>query len=247
MKEIIKQVLWSKAFVTFTKEAVMDQASPFCKVALVNLDEVTAAIFMNAFRQFKIQTTGFSTNSYEGLGQQKFDGCVVRLSAEFEAILAGLRNSPRDRHVFIYGILVPGQTIQQVSKFGINTLMSEPVDRPSAIKIVRATHLLIMHEFRRYARIPLVTEVEIKSGFTSHRCTSLELSGGGMSALTESTLARGEGVECSFGLPGHEKRFVCGANICWVRPDSGMIGVRFDTSDPRRELIKKWIEEYLQM
>ncbi len=225
----------------------MDPSSPICRVALVNLDQSTAAIFSNAFKQFGIPTTSFTANSYEGLGQQRFDGCVVRLSPESEPILTGLRNSPRDRHVFIYGILVPGQTIQQVSKFGINTLMSEPIDRPSALKIVRATHLLVLHEFRRYARIPLVTEVELKSGFASHRCSSLELSGGGMSARTESKLTRGEAVECSFGLPGHEKRFVCNANICWVKPDTGMIGVRFDTSDPRRESIKKWIERYLDM
>jgi hypothetical protein len=59
--------------------------------------------------------------------------------------------------------------------------------------------------------------------------------------------SRGEAVECSFALPGREKRFVCSANICWVKPETKMIGVRFDTSDPRREVIKKWVEEYLEM
>lgn len=226
----------------------MDQSKPICRVALVNLDESTAAIINNAFKQFRIQTTSFTTNSYQGLGLQRFDGCVVRLSPGCEPILSGLRNSPRDRHVFIYGILVPGQTIEQISKFGINTVMSEPVDRPSALKTVRATHLLVLHEFRRYVRIPLITEVELKSGFARHRCTSVELSGGGMAVRTESKLAPGEAVECSFALPGHEKeKLACKATICWSRPDTQMIGVRFDTSDPRCQSIKKWIEEYLQM
>lgn len=225
----------------------MDQSNPICRVALVNLDESAAAILSNAFRQFGIQTTSFTTNSYEGLGQQKFDGCAVRLSAGCESILTGLRNSPRDRNVFIYGILIPGQTVQQVAKFGINTLMSEPVNRQSALKVVRATRLLVLHEFRRYARIPVITEVELRSRFASHRCSSIELSGGGMSARTESKLACGEAVECSFRLPGHEKHLACIATICWTRPETGLIGVRLDTSDPRRHLIKEWIEEFLQM
>ena len=225
----------------------MDQSNPICRVALVNLDESAAAILSNAFRQFGIQTTSFTTTTYEGLGQQKFDGCAVRLSAGCESILTGLRNSPRDRHVFIYGILIPGQTVQQVAKFGINTLMSEPVSRQSALKVVRATRLLVLHEFRRYARIPVITEVELKSRFATHRCSSIELSGGGMSARTGSKLACGEAVESSFRLPGHEKHLACNATICWTRPEMGLIGVRFDSSDPRRHLIKEWIEEFLQM
>jgi len=225
----------------------MDQSNPTCRVALVNLDESTAAILSDAFKQFSIQTTSFTTDSYQGLGQQKFDGCVVRLSPGCESILTGLRNSPRDRHVFIYGILIPGQTVQQVSKFGINTLMSEPISRQSARKVVRTTRLLVLHEFRRYVRIPLITDIELNSRFASHRCSSLEFSGGGMSARTESKLSCGEAVECSFGLPGREKHLHCNATISWTRPDMGLIGIRFDTSDPRRQLIKAWIEEYLQM
>lgn len=225
----------------------MEQSNLMCRVALVNLDESAAAILSNAFRQFGIQTTSFSTNSYEGLGHQKFDGCAVRLSAGCESILTGLRNSPRDRNVFIYGILIPGQTLQQVAKFGINILMSEPVNRQSALKVVRATRLLVLHEFRRYVRIPMITEIELKSRFASHRCSSIELSSGGMSARTESKLACGEAVECSCRLPGHEKHLVCNATICWTRPEKGLIGVRFDTSDPRRHLIKEWLEEYLHM
>lgn len=225
----------------------MDQSNPICRVALVNLDESAAAILTNAFRQFGVQTASFATNSYEGLGQQKFAGCVVRLSAGCESILTGLRNSPRDRSVFIYGILIPGQTVQQVAKFGINILMSEPVTRQSALKVVRATRLLVLHEFRRYARIPVITEIELKSRFATHRCSSIELSGGGLSARTESKLACGEAVECSFRLPGHEEHLACNATICWTRHAVGLIGVRFDTSDPRRHLIKEWIEEFLQM
>lgn len=225
----------------------MDQSNLICRVALVNLDESAAAILSTAFRQFGIQTTSFTTNSYEGLGHQKFDGCAVRLSAGYESILTGLRNSPRDRQVFIYGILIPGQTVQQVAKFGINTLMSEPVDRRSALKVVRATRLLVLHEFRRYVRIPVITEIEFKARFSSYRGSSIELSGGGLSARTESKPACGEAVECSFALPGYEKHLACNATICWTRPEVGLIGVRFDSSDPRRHLIKEWIEEFLQM
>ena len=49
-------------------------------------------------------------------------------------------------------------------------------------KLVRATQMLVLHEFRRYVRIPIITEISIVSAdgrrFTA---TSQEISTGGMS------------------------------------------------------------------
>ena len=42
--------------------------------------------------------------------------------------------------------------------------MDEPLDRQSVLKVVRATHLLVIHELRRYVRIPVVSQVEIDTG-----------------------------------------------------------------------------------
>ncbi len=40
-------------------------------------------------------------------------------------------------------------------------MFSEPLERPAALKLVRATRMLVVHEFRRYVRIPVMTEVQL--------------------------------------------------------------------------------------
>jgi hypothetical protein len=67
-----------------------------------------------------------------------------------------------------------------------------PVDRQAALKVVRATHLLVVHELRRYVRLPIVTEVELKIGKDRVRATSQEISAGGMSMQTSATMAKDE-------------------------------------------------------
>jgi len=43
------------------------------------------------------------------------------------------------------------------------------------------------------------------------------------------------------------EKLACSATICWTKQDGRMAGVRFDIADPRRQSIKKWIEEYLEL
>src|SRR5437764_14404798 len=114
----------------------MKRERPVCKVALINLDGSTIGILIDAFKQFRVQALDVTTRDYSGLGNERFEGCVLRLVPGCEAILEGIRNSRRDRHVFIYGITVPGKTIEHVSKCGINVLLEEPVVRQAALKII---------------------------------------------------------------------------------------------------------------
>ena len=68
------------------------------------------------------------------------------------------------------------------SKYGINAMFQEPVERSAALKLVRATNMLVLHEFRRYVRIPVMTEVAIQvSEGRKFTATSIEVSSGGMS------------------------------------------------------------------
>ena len=87
------------------------------------------------------------------------------------------------------------------SKYGINAMFHEPVERPAALKLVRATHLLVLHEFRRYVRIPVMTEVSLTwcRRASASRATSIEISSGGMSLKSAEDLpigAQRRGVVC---------------------------------------------------
>ena len=226
--------------------AVATQTKVTCKAALVNLDESSSAILRDSFRQFRITTADVVSQDGAWLSKEKFDAAVVRLEPGCETLLEAMRSSPRNRHMVIYGISMPGQHLREVSKYGINVMLMHPLDRQSALKVVRSTHLLVLHEFRRYVRVPVITEVQLEIDRSKYIATSVELSGGGMSMSTKNTYKIGQTAEISFTLP-NSKPLSCNATVSWIDPEDQSIGVRFDATDERRGLIKRWIEDYLEI
>jgi hypothetical protein len=123
-------------------------------------------------------------------------------------------------------------------------MFQEPLERPATLKLVRATHMLVLHEFRRYARIPIMTEVTVVSP-DGHRlvASSLEVSSGGMSLKSAEDMPSGTNVEISFSLLTLPRVNVRGV-VTWRKTKS--FGVRFDATDDRRQKVKTWIDAYLE-
>src|SRR3974390_1903424 len=103
--------------------------------------------------------------------------------------------------------------------------------------------MLVLHEFRRYVRIPVMTEVSIVGDGRRLSGTSIEMSSGGMSLKSHEDFSVGANVEISFALMTLPRVNVRGV-VSWKKPKS--IGVRFDPTDERRQKIKTWIDSYLE-
>jgi len=222
------------------------QKKATCKAALLNLDEASAGVLRDSFKQFRIAAVEVNTDDGRPFQEQKFDACVLRLEPGCEVLLEAGRNSPRNRHMIIYGISLPGQHLRQVSKYGINVMLTYPLERSAALKVVRSTHLLVLHEFRRYVRVPMITEVKLEAERSKYTATSVELSGGGMSMQATAKVSLGQPVELSFSLPQTKPISVAGV-ISWIESNDGTVGVRFDPNDSRRSAVKAWIEDYLEL
>ncbi len=132
------------------------------------------------------------------------------------------------------------------SKFGINVLMETPVERQTALRAVRATHLLILNEFRRYVRIPVVAKVDLFNGESQVVASTVEISGGGMSLRYRGELKMNDQVQAVVELPGRSSTRIRGI-VSWLHPQEAIAGVRFDPEDERRLIVKSWIEEYLEI
>ena len=218
------------------------------RVLLAGLDEPTSAVLRDCFKQFGIQTVSSNGDIERRLQKEKFEACVVALGrAGAESVLSAARNSSSNSRIVIYGISHDTQEAMRFSKFGINAVFDSPVDRQSALKIVRSTHLLVVHELRRYVRLPVVTEVRVDYGQGSFRANSVEISAGGMSMRTDVRLAKEQPVEVTFSLPPNSKMVVARASVCWKRDAADMIGIRFDPTDERRLEVKRWIDAYLEI
>jgi hypothetical protein len=214
------------------------------RAALVDLKESSRALLTECFRQYGIETVVTSAGSAERLRQEKFEACVINLAPGAETLMEAARTSPSNSRMVLYGLGGNAQEAMRFSKYGINAVFQEPLERPATLKLVRATHMLVLHEFRRYARIPIMTEVTVVSP-DNHRlsASSLEISSGGMSLKSAEDMPAGTNVEVSFSLltlPRVNVRAV----VTWRKSKS--FGVRFDPVDDRRQKIKVWIDSYLE-
>jgi hypothetical protein len=214
------------------------------RTALVDLKESSRALLVDCFRQFGIETVVMSSNAVERMRNEKFEACVLPLGNGIEAVMESTRTSPSNSRCVIYGVGGNAQEAMRYSKYGINAMFHEPLERPAALKLVRATHMLVLHEFRRYARVPVMTEVFVVAG-DSRRFTasSIEMSSGGMSLKSAEDLTKGMNVEVTFALLTLPRVRVKGA-VTWRRGKS--FGVRFDATDERRLRLKHWIDGYLE-
>jgi PilZ domain len=215
------------------------------RTALVDLKDAPRTMLADCFRQFGIDTVVMSGNAAERMHKEKFEACVLRLGSGAEAVMESARTSPSNRRCVIYGVGGNAQEAMRYSKYGINAMFHEPLERPAALKLVRATHMLVLHEFRRYVRVPVMTEVSVVCpGGRRFSTTSIEMSSGGMSLKSAEDVSSATNVEVSFSLLTLPCVCVRGA-VSWRKPKS--LGIRFDATDERRQKIKEWIDSYLEI
>jgi len=218
------------------------------RVLLAGLDEPSSAVLRDCFKHFGIQTISGAGDAEKRLQKEKFEACVVNLGGpDAERVLSAARNSASNSRIVIYGISRDTQEALRFSKLGINAVIDHPIDRQSALKVVRSTHLLVVHELRRYVRLPVVTEVKVEHPQGNFECNSVEISAGGMSMKTDVRLAKETPVEVTFSLPPKGNVVASRATVCWKREAADMIGIRFDATDERRLEVKRWIDSYLEI
>jgi Tfp pilus assembly protein PilZ/CheY-like chemotaxis protein len=227
---------------TMTPDLPLKRAG--ARTALVNLPDATRALLGDCFRQFGIETVVVTSNAAERLHKEKFEACVLDLGSDVQAVMQAARTSPSNSRMVIYALGGNAQQAMRYSKFGVNAMFHEPLERPAALKLVRATRMLVLHEFRRYVRIPVMTEVLVVSPEGGRfSATSSEISSGGMSLQSAQEVSVGAPVEISFSLLTLPRVWVRGV-VSWRKPKS--FGIRFDSADDRRQKVKEWIEATLE-
>ncbi|MCU1334243.1 MAG: hypothetical protein JWM08_3235 [Candidatus Angelobacter sp.] len=218
------------------------------RIASIHIDPACNTFLNDCFRQFGITIVPVDDDPILLLNRQKFEACVLRLyDPDADRILKAARNSPSNRRLVIYGIARNTQEAMRYSTYGINAVLDEPLDRQSVLKVVRATHLLVIHELRRYVRIPVASHLEIDVGGQSPLPGStVEVSSGGISLRCPVQLPKSDPVRLILNLPGIEKLSVR-AFVCWYRESEKVYGIRFDSTDERRLKVRGWIDQYLEI
>jgi hypothetical protein len=215
------------------------------RIALIDLKDGSQTVISDCFKQFGIESVVITENAAERIRKEKFEACVVRLGPAAQAVMEAARTSPSNSRMVIYGLGGSAQEAMRYSKYGINAIFQEPLERSAVLKLVRATNMLVLHEFRRYVRIPVITEVAVLvSEGRKFNATSIEVSSGGMSIKSGEDVRPGLQVEVSFALLTLPRIWIRGS-VTWKKPKQSF-GVRFDISDERRRKLKEWIDAYLE-
>jgi hypothetical protein len=213
------------------------------RAALVDLKEPVRAVLADCFRQFGIETVVVPGNASERLQKEKFEACVLKLGPAAQPMMEAARTSLSNSRMVIYGLGGSAQDAMRFSKYGINAVFQEPLERHAALKLVRATQMLVLHELRRYVRIPVITEISVIVSSDNRRitATSVEV----MSMRSAEDLAPGQSVEISFALLTLPRVWVR-SSISWRNAPGKTFGIRFDPQDERRHKIKEWIDSYVE-
>jgi hypothetical protein len=217
------------------------------RAALVDLKEPVRATLADCFRQFGIETVVMPATAAERLQKEKFEACVLKLGPAAQPMMEAARTSLSNSRMIIYGLGGSAQDAMRFSKYGINAVFQEPLERHAALKLVRATQMLVLHELRRYVRIPVITEITVIPASDSRRltATSVEVSSGGMSMRSAENISPGQSVEISFALLTLPRVWVRGS-VSWRNAPGKTFGIRFDPQDERRQKIKEWIDSYVE-
>jgi hypothetical protein len=215
------------------------------RVAAVDVGNSAFSILRDCFRQYGIEISTLFGNIADRLRKEKFDACVLDLKPEMLTTVEAARSSPLNRRMVIYGISHnPGDAVPFI-KYGINAVLEWPFDRQSAHKMIRSTQSLVIHEFRRYVRVPVTTEVAVRMDGQKITALSEEISAGGMSIRVPQNLASASPMLLSFVLPSNNKVTIT-ATVCWAREQEKLVGVRFGPADDRRLQVRSWIDQYLR-
>jgi hypothetical protein len=215
------------------------------RVALFDLTPASAQLITDCFRQFGIETVPITRQHANRLQREKFEACVLPLDETAGSIIELARATASNSRIVIFGLGGTAQDAMRYSKLCINAIFHEPLERSAAMKLVRSTRMLVLHEFRRYVRIPVMTEVGIEMAEGGRlTATSQEISSGGMSLKGHHMPEEGSQVEVSFSLLTLPRVWVRG-QVTW-RKNNKIFGIRFDATDERRQRLKEWIAAYLE-
>jgi CheY-like chemotaxis protein len=180
------------------------------------------------------------------INQERFDGIFLDLGMPnlngFD--LARLvRKSSWNKSTPI--IIVTGrderQTMQEVFALGATFFLQKPVDRQKLSMLFRTVSGGMLENRRKYARVPLQTEVICTVGSRTIRGMTWNLSQGGMQ-VEASNLQSKDTVRLSFRLPVSGVSIDAMGTVAWA--DEKRQGIQFTTlSTPAQQSIRKYIAE----
>jgi CheY-like chemotaxis protein len=177
------------------------------KVLVVEDDLASLELMTEVLRSLEAEVRPVNDSEQAAIlvSQEKFDGIFLDLempNLNGFALAQEVRTSSRNRLTPI--VIVTGReerdTMREAFSAGGNFFLQKPVDKRKLAVLFRAVRGTMVENRRRYARVPLQTEVTCTVGSKVSRGRTWNLSQGGVQ-LEAGHLSPGDKVRVSFRLP----------------------------------------------
>ncbi len=182
----------------------------------------------------------------ELLEKRKFDAVLVDCDDMLAVdVLMRLRRTPSSRKAVVFALLSGVTTREAAFALGANFTLEKPLCSQEAVRCVRAARGLIVHERRRYYRLP----VDLSAALTLPNGTRLyvrttDLSRGGIGVELSKAVPRGTSLEITFELPENDTDIEARCELAWCRDKSA--GIVFHEFHPLSHLhFRRWMDKHL--
>lgn len=178
----------------------------------------------------------------ERLSRGKYEAVVVDCddAAGATEVLQNVRSAPSNRKVLALA-LVSGGDPSLASGLGANFVLEKPIVPEHATRVLRAAYGLMVHERRRYNRLPANHVVHVTYGsILDHKAVMTNLSHGGAALRGAPGLGARQTLFLTFMLPGDGQSIKAQGETTWCHGDRA--GVRFlKLSAGARKKLDLWL------
>jgi CheY-like chemotaxis protein len=195
----------------------------------------------------QVERCSTAEQATERLARGKFEAVVVDCDdvAGATEVLEKVRSAPSNRRALALA-LVSGDAPSLASGLGANFVLEKPIVPERATRVLRAAYGLMMHERRRYHRLPSNHVVHLSYGnVLDKKAVMTNLSHGGVALRGASGLAAHQTLFLTFTLPGDGQSIKAQGETTWCRGERA--GIRFlKLSAGSRKKLDLWLGMQLE-
>lgn len=221
------------------------------RALLVTPDNLLAGTFAQLSRELGIEAypSGRTTGIPEELQRAKYEAVLLDFDRvpDASSILATLRQSPSSKTAVIFALVSDAARRQAVLQSGASVLVERPIEENQIRRALHAAYDLMARERRRYfrcaAKFPvLLVPANSQADF---RCSSINVSSGGIALTSPINLTPGDQVQVVFQLPVIDALVRAIGTVIWD-DKHGKTGLSFKcTRSEYQSDLESWLDKQL--
>ncbi|HKW16416.1 MAG TPA: PilZ domain-containing protein [Terriglobales bacterium] len=222
------------------------------RALLVTPDNSLVGTFAELSREFGIDAQpSRSTNAItEELQQIKYEAVLLDFDRVPDAgqILAKLRENPSSKTAVVFALVSDATQRQAALASGANLLFERPVEESQIRRAIQAAYDLMARERRRYFRCAVRLPVLLlpENSPADARCTSINISSGGIALMNPLVLSPGDQAQVIFPLPGINSLLRAIGTVIWD-DKHGKTGLSFKCTGPEHQNdLDAWLDSQLR-